>query len=338
MLAFAPEEEAGADDDGEGYEDPFHSNLEFPEFPGVPDTLLPEEPIRKHSTANDLQRAYNLPSKHSADSDGYEPSHNMKEVPYSRFGFSNPIAPGNYKDQLRSDFCSRSVGDETWDSKDLNFILLPALFGYLSKAASLEDVPQELFDLRQDHADISGLWRGIIGHLARETGKDDLACLGPSDDAFETGVRLWDGRSQTAYWDNDLMSEEIDLICGVYVVATGLKSSADEDGVQKKTISWWPKPGAFFTSGLNIGWWSPDCERWFHKRLAEVWINSTPQWSPATHKLHVQADFTRMNGNLVRIDYLRAPHQTTWYKLPFPASTQTFSRPRYRLGRMKFTS
>jgi hypothetical protein len=50
----------------------------------------------------------------------------------------------------------------------------------------------------------------------------------------------------------------------------GLKSSADEDGVQKKTISWWPKPGAFFTSGLNIGWWSPDCEHWFHKQLVEV--------------------------------------------------------------------
>ncbi|KAJ7878714.1 hypothetical protein B0H13DRAFT_1528308, partial [Mycena leptocephala] len=308
--AFAPEEEAGSDDDGEGYEDPFHLDLEFPEFPGIPNTLLPEEPIQKHSTANDLQRAYNLPSK--------------------------------YSDQLRSDFCSRSVGDETWlDSKDPKFILLPALFGYLSKAASLEDVPQELFDLRQDHADISGLWAvdvepkslndqpfyivrpsgvsedqplyiilqsaatsllivrmgwdsipeivyqllargiefrlcfkaplrpapsprdhrtglgfrpagykptnldyrayvtrrdefllsprgraarfagGIIGRLARETGKDDLACLGPSDDAFETGVRLWDGRSQTAYWDNDLTSEEIDLICGVYIVATG---------------------------------------------------------------------------------------------------------------------
>ncbi|KAJ7891474.1 hypothetical protein B0H13DRAFT_1562887, partial [Mycena leptocephala] len=62
-----------------------------------------------------------------------------------------------------------------------------------------------------------------------------------------------------------LTPEEIDLVCGVYVVAT-----ADEDGLQKKAISWWPKPGSFFSSGLYIGWWSSDCERWFQKRLAEL--------------------------------------------------------------------
>ncbi|KAJ7894065.1 hypothetical protein B0H13DRAFT_1886120 [Mycena leptocephala] len=38
-----------------------------------------------------------------------------------------------------------------------------------------------------------------------------------------------------------------------------------------------------------------------------VWINSTPQWSPATHKLHVKADFTRMNGNLRQTRPVQAP-------------------------------
>ncbi|KAJ7668573.1 hypothetical protein DFH06DRAFT_982656 [Mycena polygramma] len=109
---------------------------------------------------------------------------------------------------------------------------------------------------------------GVIGRLAREIVPDALVVIGPSDEVFDTGVRLWDGQGQTAYWDDSLTADEIDLICGVYVVAT--VNSADEDGVQKKELSWWPKPGAFSQSGLNIGWWSPDCERWFRKRCKEI--------------------------------------------------------------------
>lgn len=49
-----------------------------------------------------------------------------------------------------------------------------------------------------------------------------------------------------------------------------MKSSVENDGQQKKLISWWPKPSAFASSGLNIGWWSADCERWFQKRRSEI--------------------------------------------------------------------
>ncbi|KAJ6540100.1 hypothetical protein B0H10DRAFT_1822927 [Mycena sp. CBHHK59/15] len=105
---------------------------------------------------------------------------------------------------------------------------------------------------------------GIIGRLARYVVDDNYACSGPSDEVFETGLRLWDGESHTAYWDDTLTLQEIDLICGAYRVQT------EEDGEQKKSISWWPKPNAFNSSGLNIGWWSPDCERWFQKRLADI--------------------------------------------------------------------
>ncbi|KAJ7689236.1 hypothetical protein B0H14DRAFT_2249385, partial [Mycena olivaceomarginata] len=66
------------------------------------------------------------------------------------------------------------------------------------------------------------------------------------------------------YWDDALTQEEMNLICGVYSVET------ENDGLQKKEVSWWPKPAAFFHSGLNIGWWSPDCERWFQKRRLEI--------------------------------------------------------------------
>ncbi|KAJ6546580.1 hypothetical protein B0H10DRAFT_1768801, partial [Mycena sp. CBHHK59/15] len=55
------------------------------------------------------------------------------------------------------------------------------------------------------------------------------------------------------YWDDELTAQEIDLICGVYQVATG-----------------WPKPVAWYASGLSTGWWSPDCERWYQKRLGLI--------------------------------------------------------------------
>ncbi|KAJ7668604.1 hypothetical protein DFH06DRAFT_982224 [Mycena polygramma] len=63
---------------------------------------------------------------------------------------------------------------------------------------------------------------GVIGRLAREIVPDALVVIGPSDEVFDTGVRLWDGQGQTAYWDDSLTADEIDLICGVYVVATGM--------------------------------------------------------------------------------------------------------------------
>ncbi|KAF8166799.1 hypothetical protein K438DRAFT_1616543 [Mycena galopus ATCC 62051] len=103
---------------------------------------------------------------------------------------------------------------------------------------------------------------GIVGRLAREDIRDTRACLGPSSEVFVTGVRLWDGHSSMAYWDDALTDDEINLICGVYEIGTG--------AMQTTRVSWWPKPNAFDSSGMNIGWWSPDCEHWFQQRLAQI--------------------------------------------------------------------
>lgn len=62
---------------------------------------------------------------------------------------------------------------------------------------------------------------GIVSRLAKEAlGYDDVL-LGPSDKVFDGGGYLWDGISQQALWDDELTAEEMDLICGVYDVATG---------------------------------------------------------------------------------------------------------------------
>ncbi|KAJ7668605.1 hypothetical protein DFH06DRAFT_982938 [Mycena polygramma] len=153
---------------------------------------------------------------------------------------------------------------------------------------------------------------GIIGRLARARVPDDRVSLGPSDEVFQTGVRLCDGQGQTAYWDDMLSVDDIDVICGVYVVAT------DKDGLQKKTISWWPKPDIFSSSGLNVGWWSPDCERWFQKRSREIQSQHAElfthnEWK---HKLRFIQKSRRVgiaNDNIAA-EYLRK-------RLPAPVTT-----------------
>ncbi|KAJ6491076.1 hypothetical protein C8R45DRAFT_826145 [Mycena sanguinolenta] len=320
-----------------GYDDLFPPDLEFAHLPDVPETPLPVEPIQEHSTSDDLLRVYRVDSEPSHVTDGYEPFVNMEEIPSSRFGFTAPLIPAQYGAPLRPDFYARSLGDEQWPRcNHVKYALLPVMLAYLATAKTLEEVPQELLDLRQDHSDICGLWaviieektlngerfylvrprdasedtqsphillksaatalqivrmgwessqeivfhlllrgvefrlcrqaslrlgvrpagykpteldylayqtrrddflashRGraarfagrIIGRLVRDIVLDDIACLGPSDKVFESGVRLWDGQSQTAYWDDDLTPEEIELICGVYHVETGMSESS----------------------------------------------------------------------------------------------------------------
>ncbi|KAJ6448379.1 hypothetical protein C8R47DRAFT_399406 [Mycena vitilis] len=57
------------------------------------------------------------------------------------------------------DLCSRAVGDENWaGSSNAEYEHLPALLAHFLTAKSLDDVPRELIDLRQDHAKISTPW------------------------------------------------------------------------------------------------------------------------------------------------------------------------------------
>ncbi|HEV7738261.1 MAG TPA: hypothetical protein VGO47_12930 [Chlamydiales bacterium] len=46
-------------------------------------------------------------------------------------------------------------------------------------------------------------------------------------------------------------------------------------------LSWWPKQGAWASSGLNVGYWSADCEEWFRNRLASI-KDGTAQLRSAT--------------------------------------------------------
>ncbi|KAF8145071.1 hypothetical protein K438DRAFT_1475847, partial [Mycena galopus ATCC 62051] len=61
--------------------------------------------------------------------------------------------------------------------------------------------------------------------------------------------------------DETLTDDEIDVICGVYHVATG------GDLAYITSRSWWPRPPAFAKSALNVGWWTPACEHFYQGRL-----------------------------------------------------------------------
>ncbi|KAJ7435678.1 hypothetical protein B0H11DRAFT_1755817, partial [Mycena galericulata] len=111
---------------------------------------------------------------------------------------------------------------------------------------------------------------GIVGRLARDVVSSDDVCLGPSDDVEEHGVWVQDKGTHSAYWDEQLTGDEIDLICGVYHVATGQRDPGSAKNRQTTAISWWPRPMAFYGSGINAGWWSPACEHFYQRRLAQI--------------------------------------------------------------------
>ena len=63
---------------------------------------------------------------------------------------------------------------------------------------------------------------GIIGRLAREALGDHADTVirhGPSDDVLRTGTAIQLGEGY--YWDDDLVEDEEQLICGVYKMSTG---------------------------------------------------------------------------------------------------------------------
>lgn len=41
-------------------------------------------------------------------------------------------------------------------------------------------------------------------------------------------------------------------------------------GDQTEQRSWWPKSNTWDSCGLNVGYWSADCEDWYQRRLESI--------------------------------------------------------------------
>ncbi|TFK34302.1 hypothetical protein BDQ12DRAFT_570871, partial [Crucibulum laeve] len=63
--------------------------------------------------------------------------------------------------------------------------------------------------------------------------------------------------------DDGISPSAEDIICGVYKRPTG-------NGQQTADYSWWPKATIWENRGMNFGYWTTDCEKWFQKRLGDI--------------------------------------------------------------------
>ncbi|THH20867.1 hypothetical protein EUX98_g8502 [Antrodiella citrinella] len=112
----------------------------------------------------------------------------------------------------------------------------------------------------------------------------DYACgevlVGPAADCVEFGGMpqyLTDG---TELWDDVLSQAELDLICGVYAPPEGESSKPSKTiclltkrSDHPQEFSWWPKTTVWRGCGLDVGYWSIDCETWYTVRRDAILAN-----------------------------------------------------------------
>ncbi|KAJ7217087.1 hypothetical protein GGX14DRAFT_390918 [Mycena pura] len=117
--------------------------------------------------------------------------------------------------------------------------------------------------------------------------------------------------TRTALYHDCLTAREIDLICGVFAVATAQQDFSRSSGKQLKYVSFWPHPIAWEQSGLNVGWWSPDCEKWFLKHQevlagGDFKLKTQQQWRSDTRLQHRSLKIN-CGQNIVSAEYLANP-------------------------------
>lgn len=82
------------------------------------------------------------------------------------------------------------------------------------------------------------------------------------------------------YFDDALVEEEVEFICGTYyldkskffqayAISTALMIDYPDDGSVEK-VFWWPRLQAWAVSSLNIGFWSAQCKKWFQTLLEHI--------------------------------------------------------------------
>ncbi|KAJ6451720.1 hypothetical protein DFH06DRAFT_923558, partial [Mycena polygramma] len=157
--------------------------------------------------------------------------------------------------------------------------------------------------LRSPRGRAALFYGGVVGRLARLAIQDfeDVACLDPSEDILEAGAHVSSANGEEARWHEALTDKEIHLICGVYL------SSKEEEGEQLKYISWWPTPPAFFSSGLNTGWWNANCERWFVNRMKDIEKRTAPLFTYTQWKNKIRFG-TAARKTAVKLDELSAQY------------------------------
>jgi len=162
------------------------------------------------------------------------------------------------------------IGANTYITSNPSNPISPSLLRPRTPASELDwrSMKYEFYEearatvLSRPYARAALLKGGILARLARENLDVMSAVQGPSIDVFSlrTSRRSSDG---WLYWDDDLSTSEMNLICGVYKLPTS-------QGVQTADMSWWPKQSMWVGSNVDVGYWSPDNEVWFRACLSKI--------------------------------------------------------------------
>ncbi|TFK73105.1 hypothetical protein BDN72DRAFT_762135 [Pluteus cervinus] len=129
---------------------------------------------------------------------------------------------------------------------------------------------------------------GIIWRLTLEIFESLADAVDVILNPSEASLPCWNGlkiktRSEGEYVDDLLDREAEYIICGVYDVYV----QTNDDTTAEK--SWWPKQSAWDSSGLNLGYWTPDCEDWYQHRLSQIRadkaeLRSATQWQKSMNQ------------------------------------------------------
>ncbi|KAF7323828.1 hypothetical protein MKEN_00604100 [Mycena kentingensis (nom. inval.)] len=116
--------------------------------------------------------------------------------------------------------------------------------------------------LLSDRGYLALLNGGVVARIARIVIEniEDKVMQPPDDAELNCGAKLVDMGDGHSLWMSVLTVEEMDLVCGLYVV--------DVDQNTRKHVSWFPPLAAFVGSSLYTGWWNASCENWFQEHLA----------------------------------------------------------------------
>jgi len=119
----------------------------------------------------------------------------------------------------------------------------------------------------------------LPSRLARETLPDSVVLAGPSYEALQGQQEIF-GEGSDMLVDDQLSEDDLAFICGTYVVETGIKSMHDYSECwnnltysspgQTAIYSWFPRAHIWEGSGLNVGFWNQECERWYLKHRSKI--------------------------------------------------------------------
>lgn len=110
---------------------------------------------------------------------------------------------------------------------------------------------------------------------------DGVALDGPRSSPTQQNFFEFNGQG---YIDDVLNEHQEDVVCGVYRVMDGelffihcmytnsIKNDPTETNSTSRSpfMSWWPSATTWKTSGMGVGYRSPDLEKWFVERRARI--------------------------------------------------------------------